>query len=102
MCITSAGSAPSSRCSPRQLGLPVITKLPDIGDFGIPAMRRGPFGFLRIALLKRSDAIIAMTPESVAELDRHRLSNGAGAEGDEWHRLTSANSPGRAASNRRR
>ena len=53
----------------KTLGLPVITKLPNSGDFGIPGMRRGPFGFLRIALLKRSDAIIAMTPESVAELE---------------------------------
>ena len=53
----------------KALGLPVITKLPNIGDFGIPGMRRRPFGSLRIALLKRSDAIIAMTPESVAELD---------------------------------
>jgi glycosyltransferase involved in cell wall biosynthesis len=51
------------------LGLPVITKLPGIGDSGIPGMRRGPLGFLRVALFKRSDAIIAMTPESVAELD---------------------------------
>ena len=47
----------------------MITKLPNIGDFGIPGMRRRPFGFLRIALLKGSDAIVAMTPESVAELD---------------------------------
>jgi glycosyltransferase involved in cell wall biosynthesis len=53
----------------KALGLPVITKLPNIGDFGVPGMRRGPFGFLRITLFKRSDAIIAMTPESVAELD---------------------------------
>jgi glycosyltransferase involved in cell wall biosynthesis len=53
----------------RTLGLPVITKLPNSGDFGIPGMRRGPFGALRIALFKRSDAIIAMTPEIVAELD---------------------------------
>ena len=47
----------------------MITKLPNIGDIGIPGMRRGPFGFLRIALLKSSDAIIAMTPESIAELE---------------------------------
>ena len=73
----------------KAVGLPVITKLPNIGDFGIPGMRRGPFGFLRIALLKVSDAIVAMTPESVAELDGHRLSNGEGTESDEWHLLTS-------------
>lgn len=53
----------------KALGVPVISKLPNTGDFGIPGMRRGPFGLLRIGLLKRSDAIIAMTPESVAELD---------------------------------
>jgi len=53
----------------KALGLPVITKLPNSGDFGIPGMRRRPFGSLRIALLKHSDAIIAMTPESVAELE---------------------------------
>jgi len=53
----------------RALGLPVISKLPNSGDFGVPGMRRGPFGRLRVALFKRSDAVIAMTPESVAELD---------------------------------
>jgi glycosyltransferase involved in cell wall biosynthesis len=52
----------------KAFGLPVITKLPSIGDDGIPAVRCRPFVFLRIALLKRSDAIIAMTPDSVAEL----------------------------------
>jgi glycosyltransferase involved in cell wall biosynthesis len=50
------------------LGKPVITKLPNIGDFGIPAMRRYPLGLLRVALLKMSDSIVAMTPESVSEL----------------------------------
>jgi len=52
----------------KALGLPVITKPPNIGDFGIPGMRRRPFGFLRIALLKRSDAIIAITLESLVKL----------------------------------
>jgi len=52
----------------RAFGRPVITKLPNIGDFGIPGMRRRAFGSLRIAMLKCCDAIIAMTPESVAEL----------------------------------
>ena len=52
----------------KTLGLPVITKLSGIDDSGIPAMRRRAFGFLRVALIKRSDAIVAMTPESVAEL----------------------------------
>jgi glycosyltransferase involved in cell wall biosynthesis len=50
------------------LKLPVITKLPGNGEFGIPAMRRRALGFVRVALLKRSDAVIAMTVESIAEL----------------------------------
>lgn len=52
----------------RVLGKPVITKLPNIGDHGISAMRCRPLGLLRVALLKMSDAIVAMTPESLAEL----------------------------------
>jgi glycosyltransferase involved in cell wall biosynthesis len=52
----------------RALGKPVITKLSGVGDFGIPAIRRRPLGLLRIGLLKMSDSIVAMTPESVSEL----------------------------------
>src|SRR5438445_6531866 len=53
----------------KAFGLPVISKLPNSGEFGIPGIRRRPFGYLHLALVKCSDAIIAMTPESVAELD---------------------------------
>jgi glycosyltransferase involved in cell wall biosynthesis len=52
----------------RALGKPVMTKLPNVGDFGIPAMRRHPLGLLRVGLLKMSDSIVAMAPESVSEL----------------------------------
>lgn len=52
----------------KALGLPVMTKLPNIGDQGIPGMQSGAFGSLLIAMLKRADVIISMTPESVAEL----------------------------------
>jgi glycosyltransferase involved in cell wall biosynthesis len=52
----------------KALGLPLLTKLPNTGEFGIPGMRRGPFGVLRIALLRISDAVVAMTPESMTEL----------------------------------
>lgn len=51
------------------LQIPVITKLPNIGDSGIPGIKGRLFGLLQIAFLKKSDAIIAMTPESIAELD---------------------------------
>ncbi|MEO8217774.1 MAG: glycosyltransferase family 4 protein [Acidobacteriota bacterium] len=53
----------------RLFGLPVITKLPGNGDFGIPMIRRRTLGIFRLALLKRCDAIIAMTPESATELE---------------------------------
>lgn len=51
------------------LRLPVITKLPNIGDCGIVGMRNGLWGCIRVGLLKWSDVIIAMTPESLRELD---------------------------------
>jgi glycosyltransferase involved in cell wall biosynthesis len=49
-------------------GLPVLTKLPNVGAWGVPGMRAAPFGAFRVALLARSDAIVAMTPESIDEL----------------------------------
>ncbi|HEX4885015.1 MAG TPA: glycosyltransferase family 4 protein, partial [Casimicrobiaceae bacterium] len=49
-------------------GLPVLTKLPNIGAWGIPGMRAAPCGALRVRLLARSDAIAAMTRDSVNEL----------------------------------
>lgn len=52
----------------KTMGLPVITKLPNFGEFGIARMQRGRFGFLRVFFLKRSDAVVAMTAESLAEL----------------------------------
>jgi glycosyltransferase involved in cell wall biosynthesis len=52
----------------RVLGLPVITKLPNSGDFGIPLIQQRAFASMRIRVLKGSAAIIAMTPESVTEL----------------------------------
>lgn len=52
----------------KALGLPVLTKLPNFGDFGIARMQRGAFGWLRVFLLQRSDAVVAMTAESLAEL----------------------------------
>ncbi len=50
------------------LGVPVLTKLPNYGQFGIPDVRYRRFGYLRVALLKLSDAVVAMTPESALEL----------------------------------
>lgn len=50
------------------LGKPVLTKLPNVGDSGLPGLRRKSFGWLRQAILFRSDAIVAMSTESLDEL----------------------------------
>ena len=52
----------------KRLELPVVTKLMNVGEFGVPGIQRRRYGQFRIALLKRSDAIVAMTPESAQEL----------------------------------
>ena len=50
------------------LGKPILTKLPNVGDLGLPGMRRQSFGWLRLAILLQSDAIVAMSAESLREL----------------------------------
>jgi len=50
------------------LGKRVLTKLPNIGTKGIPGMRARPFGWLAVGLLRCSDAIVAMSEESIKEL----------------------------------
>ncbi len=52
----------------KKLGKPVIAKLPNFGDFGIPGMKKRFLGQLLLHVYKKADAIIAMTPESIREL----------------------------------
>jgi glycosyltransferase involved in cell wall biosynthesis len=47
---------------------PVITKLPNVGERGIPGLHKGLLGWLKIAILKSSDAIVAMSKQSLIEL----------------------------------
>lgn len=53
----------------RLLGKPVLTKMPNVGDYGIPGIRRQFLGGLRIRILRLSDAIVAMSLESRRELE---------------------------------
>lgn len=53
----------------RLLGKPVLTKLPNVGELGLPGMRATRFGPLKLAIFKRSNAVVAMSSESLAELD---------------------------------
>jgi glycosyltransferase involved in cell wall biosynthesis len=52
----------------RALGLPVISKLPNIGVAGLPGMRSRRFGRLLQSLYLRSDAMVAMSKQSLTEL----------------------------------
>lgn len=50
------------------LRVPILTKLPNGGGFGLPGMATRRFGSLKLAILLRSDALVAMSRESLAEL----------------------------------
>ncbi len=50
------------------LGKPVLTKLPNVGDYGIPGLRRQFLGWLRLRILLASDALVAMSKQSLREL----------------------------------
>lgn len=54
----------------RLLGKPTLAKLANVGEFGLPGMGRNPFGRVRRWLFLRSDAVVAMSEESIREL-RH-------------------------------
>lgn len=55
--------------SARILNKPVIIKLPNVGERGIPWLRKSRFGWLKVKVLKLADAIVAMSVESIAELE---------------------------------
>lgn len=53
----------------RLLGKPTLTKLPSVGEkFGVPGLRSGPFGLLKLKILFSSDALVAMSDQSLREL----------------------------------
>lgn len=53
----------------RLLGKPVLTKLPNVGDLGIPGLLAQRLGRVKLAILKRSDGLVAMSKESLDELE---------------------------------
>ena len=50
------------------IGKPVLVKLPNVGDYGIPGLRAGVLGGLRLRILLSADSIVAMSRQSVSEL----------------------------------
>ncbi|MEO7859759.1 MAG: glycosyltransferase family 4 protein [Nitrospirales bacterium] len=54
------------------LRVPILTKLPNVGAFGVPGVAARRYGSLKLAILLGSDALVAMSRESLAELqDAH-------------------------------
>lgn len=47
----------------------VVTKLPNSGDFGLHGVGRSFLGFIKLKILKFSDAFVCMTEDSKKELD---------------------------------
>lgn len=47
---------------------PVITKLPNVGDYGVPGLRHSALGRFRTRVLLMSDALVAMSTVSIREL----------------------------------
>lgn len=52
------------------LGKPILTKLPNVGEFGLPGMMAQRFGRLKLSILLGSDALVAVSPESLIELEQ--------------------------------
>lgn len=50
------------------LGKPVLTKLPNVGTHGLPGLRNDFLGALKVAVISRTTAFVAMSKESLDEL----------------------------------
>lgn len=57
----------------RILHLPVLLKLPNVGNCGLPGIRKHRFGKLLLKLVKCADAFIAMSQDSKEELLKERI-----------------------------
>ena len=54
------------------LGKPILTKLCNVGEWGLPGLRTSRLGNLKMRILLRSDAVVAMCQQSIDELaDEH-------------------------------
>lgn len=52
----------------RLLRKPVLTKLPSVGSTSLPGFSRSLPGALKLAIFKKTDSVVAMSGESLAEL----------------------------------
>ncbi len=56
----------------RTLRKPCLFKLSNVAELGIPGLRKSMEGRIRLSILSRSDGIVAMTSESLRELESIR------------------------------
>jgi glycosyltransferase involved in cell wall biosynthesis len=52
----------------KAIGKPVLAKLPNVGKFGLPGMRKGVLGRYKQNIFLSADSIVAMCEESMQEL----------------------------------
>lgn len=57
----------------KALGIPILTKLPNVGHWGLPGLRSEMLGALKLKILLSSDALVAMCQESLDELSEARF-----------------------------
>ena len=53
----------------KALGKPILTKLPSVGSTSLPGIARSFLGTIKLALFKLTDSVVAMSEESLAELE---------------------------------
>lgn len=54
----------------RWLGKPVLTKLPGVGEYGLPGLAASHLGAVKMRLFSRTDAVVAMSGSSLRELQQ--------------------------------
>lgn len=52
----------------RLLRKPILTKLPSVGPTSLPGVANSPFGAIKLAIFKLSDAVVTMSSDSLDEL----------------------------------
>ena len=60
----------------RWLKIPILTKLPNVGEFGLPGLASQGFGSLKLSILLSADAVVAMSRESLSELQQAKFPTG--------------------------
>jgi glycosyltransferase involved in cell wall biosynthesis len=52
----------------RLLRKPVLAKVPGVGQYGLPGLVNSPLGVIKLAIVRRIDALVAMSRQSVIEM----------------------------------